>query len=475
MRERINSSKKTNTNFSTSVHNSLQRVENSNVIPTQQDIENQQYKQNKSESTSLQNQAMYGEIKPEGQEGLTCLQTKMSDFPQQKLQNAQLYGHNFSRISVHRTDVTPKQAIQRKLTIGTPGDKYEQEADKVATQVVNQINAPAFGQPNQNLQREEMLSEDELTIKPKMSQIQRSAIPGEGEKLQKKPTLQLQAGDSVTAATVELENSIQQARSGGQPLLGSIRKPMERAFGADFSKVRIHADSQANQLNQSIQAKAFTTGQDVFFRQGAYQPESPGGQELIAHELTHVVQQNVSMVQRQRQNMQGQEKKENSLTLEEEQEWLQAKPLIQRQPETIIQRAWTGRRQLSGLGFLGKPWVVRKSGNIVNLRLFHEHIFFEDGVPPENWGHMGKAGLGSDTAHSEKEYSKVRQDLSDAKMREAVKLKGNPGSYSLLANNCQDYVQDVLRIYDSLMTTPSPAPAPAPGVFLPSSPPPNQE
>jgi hypothetical protein len=66
---------------------------------------------------------------------------------------------------------------------------------------------------------------------------------------------------------------------------------MGQAMGADFSGVKVHTDTQSDQLNQSIQAKAFTTGQDVFFRQGEYQPESRSGQELIAHELTHVMQQ----------------------------------------------------------------------------------------------------------------------------------------------------------------------------------------
>jgi hypothetical protein len=63
-------------------------------------------------------------------------------------------------------------------------------------------------------------------------------------------------------------------------------------MGADFSSVKVHTDSTANELSQSIQAKAFTTGKDIFFKQGTYDPHSRGGQELLAHELTHVVQQN---------------------------------------------------------------------------------------------------------------------------------------------------------------------------------------
>ena len=100
-------------------------------------------------------------------------------------------------------------------------------------------------------------------------------------------------------ATPNLETSIQGAKGSGQPLDENIRQPMEKAFGGvDFSQVKVHNDAVSDQLNQSIQARAFTTGQDVFFRGGEYNPGSRGGQELIAHELTPVVQQNEGVVQR---------------------------------------------------------------------------------------------------------------------------------------------------------------------------------
>ena len=76
---------------------------------------------------------------------------------------------------------------------------------------------------------------------------------------------------------------------------------MEQVFGADFSGVKVHTDATSDELNQAIQAKAFTTGEDIFFRSGAYEPSSWGGQELLAHELTHVVQQNGGAVQRLQQ------------------------------------------------------------------------------------------------------------------------------------------------------------------------------
>jgi hypothetical protein len=171
-----------------------------------------------------------------------------------------------------------RQRVQPKLTIGEPGDKYEQEADRVAAKVVQQMNAPASSQASQreSVQRQER-EDDELMMKP---MVQRQS-------------------DGGMAATPDLEASINQGRGSGQPLANSIREPIEQAFGADFSGVKVHTDAQSDQLNQSIQARAFTTGQDIFFRQGEYNPGSRGGQELIAHELTHVVQQNGSAVQRE--------------------------------------------------------------------------------------------------------------------------------------------------------------------------------
>ncbi len=87
------------------------------------------------------------------------------------------------------------------------------------------------------------------------------------------------------------ENHLTRSKGAGARLPDAVRADFEPKFGADFGGVRIHTDAQSDQLNRSIQAKAFTTGQDVFFRQGAYTPGSRDGRQLIAHELTHVVQQ----------------------------------------------------------------------------------------------------------------------------------------------------------------------------------------
>ncbi|QKQ77793.1 DUF4157 domain-containing protein [Nostoc sp. TCL240-02] len=152
---------------------------------------------------------------------------------------------------------------------------------------------------NSTLQREALPEEEEeLQMKSlDNSTLQREALPEDEEELQMKPMVQRQAEAGMEAAP-DLEASINQARGGGQAIADNIREPMEVAFGADFSGVKVHTDGQSDQLNRSIQARAFTTGQDVFFRSGEYNPGSRGGQELLAHELTHVVQQNGGAVQR---------------------------------------------------------------------------------------------------------------------------------------------------------------------------------
>ena len=174
-----------------------------------------------------------------------------------------------------------KMALQPKLAIGDPNGKYEQEDDATAARGIQQINSPtnnaSTASLTQPVQRQEMQEDEELQMK---SLVQRRENIGGGE------------------ASTDLESSIQSARGSGQSLDANLQRSMGQAMGADFSGVKVHTDSQSDQLNKSIQAKAFTTGQDVFFRQGAYEPSSRGGQELIAHELTHVVQQNGGAVQR---------------------------------------------------------------------------------------------------------------------------------------------------------------------------------
>lgn len=91
-------------------------------------------------------------------------------------------------------------------------------------------------------------------------------------------------------------NRINNQRGGGQALDSSIQTQMGSATGHDFKDVRVHTTPDSDDLNREVGARAFTTGNDIFFREGQYNPHSSSGQELIAHELTHVVQQNSGRV-----------------------------------------------------------------------------------------------------------------------------------------------------------------------------------
>ena len=136
------------------------------------------------------------------------------------------------------------------------------------------------------VQRQEEEEEEELQMKA-ASQVQRQEEEEEEEEmLQPKP-----AGSQPVMVSKNLETQINAARGGGQPLDDSVRASLEPQFGHDFGEVKVHTDAEANRLSQQLGAEAFTTGRDIFFREGAYQPGSSSGKGLIAHELTHVVQQ----------------------------------------------------------------------------------------------------------------------------------------------------------------------------------------
>ncbi|MEM9004485.1 MAG: DUF4157 domain-containing protein [Cyanobacteria bacterium P01_F01_bin.86] len=191
---------------------------------------------------------------------------------------------------------SPHQLIlQPKLTVGSVGDKYEQEADRVATQVVATINQPQGDVP---VQREDNPDKDSVQCQS-IGSMQRMGIETEARPMRAGAELISAEGGAVSP---QLASQIQTARGSGWPLDKGLQYSMGQAMGADFSGVKVHTDTQSAQLNDAIQAKAFTTGSDVFFKQGAYNPSSQDGQALIAHELTHVVQQGggVHNVQRQK-------------------------------------------------------------------------------------------------------------------------------------------------------------------------------
>lgn len=190
--------------------------------------------------------------------------------------------HSLSKLRLSRP--------QAKLTVGQPGDFYEQEADRVAQQVISMPDS-ATQQP---IQREAMTEEEELQMKPLADSItplvQREALPEDEEEdeeeLQMKPPLQ-RSPDAGFQSGSNLESRLSSSQGGGSPLSDDVGSFMEPRFGADFSQVRVHTGGEAIQMNQDLNAQAFTHKHDVYFGAG----KAPEKDALTAHELTHVMQQ----------------------------------------------------------------------------------------------------------------------------------------------------------------------------------------
>jgi hypothetical protein len=145
---------------------------------------------------------------------------------------------------------------------------------------------------------------DEEEVQPKVfphimrmpeEELQTRIQKTEEEEVQTKPE-----GNSPQVAPDSVQSQIENSKGGGSPLSSATRSLMESRIGADFSKIKIHNDSNAHQLSAKLNAQAFATGNNIFFNQGKYNPESPSGQHLLAHELTHTVQQRASAPRIQR-------------------------------------------------------------------------------------------------------------------------------------------------------------------------------
>ena len=160
------------------------------------------------------------------------------------------FAFEFSRVPLY-----PKSSpnIQAKLAVNTPGDIYEQEADRVADQMIATPAYTAAGGAQPHIQR----------------------FSG-------------QLNGQVDAAPTSVDQVL---ASSGRPLEPALRRDMEGRFDHDFSRVRVHLGSAAEQSAREVNALAYTVGHNIAFDEGRFAPSTHEGRRLIAHELTHVVQQ----------------------------------------------------------------------------------------------------------------------------------------------------------------------------------------
>jgi hypothetical protein len=191
-----------------------------------------------------------------------------------------------------------RQEVESSSTTNTPMDMEDREKAQLfrkepgipgSSQVRHMVWLKPLADSLPSLQAQE--EEEELQMKS----VRRDGA--EEEELQSKPTLQRQeiqakSGDGG-GFTVDgdLEQRILQKKGAGRSLPADIQTDMESRFGADFSRVRLHTDSESAQVSKSLKARAFTHGHDIFFNSGETSFNSAKGKKLLAHELTHVIQQ----------------------------------------------------------------------------------------------------------------------------------------------------------------------------------------
>ena len=164
-------------------------------------------------------------------------------------------------------DMLPK--FQAKLTIGEPNDQYEQEADRVAEQVMRMPQPQLQGRVKPVKTHEEDLGKTKSIAGP----------------------MTPQASDHTLSVDSEIAASINTVCRGGRPLPKAASDFFEPRFGYDFSQVRVHTDARANKVARALGVHAFTFGDNIVFGTNQYSPRSSKGRHLLAHELTHVVQQ----------------------------------------------------------------------------------------------------------------------------------------------------------------------------------------
>lgn len=218
--------------------------------------------------------------------------------------------------------------VQAKLSVNTPGDAHEQEADAVADKVMRMPQAgnssvltgkeeevqrmPDAREEDKMktgatdtapLMRKAIAEEDPMLTGERDATPQRRPVNGMADEedrmrngsVDMAPLMRKEnaagTGNTGGAVTSSFEKGLQGSKGGGSTLPDPLRRQMESGIGADFSNVRIHTGAHAAQLSRSIQAQAFTHGNDIYFNEGKYSPDSSSGKHLLAHELAHTVQQ----------------------------------------------------------------------------------------------------------------------------------------------------------------------------------------
>ncbi|MCB0573402.1 MAG: DUF4157 domain-containing protein [Saprospiraceae bacterium] len=178
----------------------------------------------------------------------------------------------------------PVQAMEAPKEEEKPVQKAEEEEEPMQ----------AKEEEEEPVQAMEASKEEEKPVQTMGEEEEKPMHAKEEEEMQAKEEeepMQAKSEPGARSASASIGNRLSNRRGSGNPLPKSVKANMEKSFGTDFSGVRIHTDSEAVEMNRDLHAQAFTHGQDVYFNSGKFNPEQTEGKRLLAHELTHVVQQ----------------------------------------------------------------------------------------------------------------------------------------------------------------------------------------
>ena len=195
-----------------------------------------------------------------------------------------------------------KPKVQTKLAIGKNGDKYEVEADKMADQVVNKTGNGDAVQKMESKEEEAPVQkiEEEEAVQSKEDEEPVQAMEEEEavQKVEEEEAVQAMEEEEAVQTKSDEKNTKQPSietrlknSSGGTKMEAKVLTEMEQKFGTDFSHVKIHNDGAAAQMCKELGAQAFTHVNDIYFNEGKYNPNSVEGKRLLAHELTHTIQE----------------------------------------------------------------------------------------------------------------------------------------------------------------------------------------
>lgn len=262
------------------------------------------------------------------EEAMKQEEAQASQVPVQKAEEAQAAAEPMQK----------KEEVQTSIPLGKPGDRYEVEADAMADKVMQMPGTSRVQKSEDKVQGKEgekaQSSEEPVAAKVsrlvsrkeeegaaarcdplqrKCSECETESLAHEGSIMgHSQPGIQLpvqkteeaqstpgedreDVGDKQSSTVPgEVESKIRSSKGGGQPLDPGTKGFMEERFGADFSNVRIHNDGDAASMASGIKAQAFAHGKDIYFAPGKYNPSTSSGRHLLAHELTHTIQQGAS-------------------------------------------------------------------------------------------------------------------------------------------------------------------------------------